>query len=166
VKLSRIVEQIVNAVPDQALSVHELYASLDFRGPRNAHLAISDWHTPEFRTPDMARHEFLTGEEEISGEVLVFCYNSHDCAMTLHDCATLNEASEMVVDDAGVFNVFTDLLLVFDHFTLRPYRVTYRDHKGARVVWDGSHKKDDRPFPDRRIEWSELVAQNASANAG
>jgi hypothetical protein len=70
---------------------------LDFQGPRNAHLAIPDWHTDEFRTPDMERHEFLTGNEEIVGDVLVFRYNSHDSEMILYELATLADAAELVL---------------------------------------------------------------------
>ena len=61
-KLARLAEEIVKAAPEHPLSIQELYASLDFRGPRNTHLAIPDWHSQEFRTPDMERHEFLTGD--------------------------------------------------------------------------------------------------------
>ena len=166
-KLASLVEQIVKAAPEQMLSVHQLYASLDFRGPRNAHLAIPDWHTDEFRSPDMERHEFLTGEEEIAGDILVFHYCRHNGMMLLHECGTLAEAAGLVLDGAGIFNVFTDLELVFEHGRLRPYRVTYRDHTGARVLWDGTHEKDERPFPDRQIEWLELAAQQiAAADAG
>jgi hypothetical protein len=156
-KLSHLVEQIVKAAPEQMLSAPELYSSLDFRGPHNAHLAIPDWHTQEFRSPDMERHEFLTGQEEIAGDILVFYYCSHDCGMLLVECHTLEEAARLVLDDAGVFNVFTDLVLVFEHFRLRPYRTSYRDQSGERVVFDGRHTKDvPLHFPEGRIEWLEL----------
>ena len=156
-KLAGLVEQIVNAAPEQMLSAQELYASLDFTGPRNARLAIPDWHTDEFRSPDMKRHEFLTGEEEIAGDILVFHYCRHDGAMLLHECGSLARAADLVLGGAGVFNVFTDLVLVFERGRLRPYRVSYRGHAGARVVFDGTHIKDDRPFPERQIEWLELA---------
>jgi hypothetical protein len=153
------VEQIVMATPEQMLNAQELYASLDFRGPRNAHLAIPDWHTQEFRSPDMERHEFLTGQEGIAGEFLVFDYCRRDGKMLLQECGSLAEAASLVLGGAGVFNVFTDLVLVFEHFRLRPYRTSYRDEFGTRVVFDGRHTKDDVPlrFPDRQIEWLDLV---------
>ena len=159
-KLLHLVEQIVKAAPDQTLSAQELYASLDFRGPRNSHLSIPDWHTREFRSLDMERHEFLTGQEEIAGDILVFHYCRHDGRMLLHECSTLAEAASLVLGGAGVFNVFTDLVLVFEHFRLRSYRTSYRDESGARAVFDGRHTKDDVPlhFPDRQIEWLGLVA--------
>jgi hypothetical protein len=156
-KLARLAEAIVKAAPAQMLSVQELYASLDFQGPRNTQYSIPSWHTPEFRTPDMERHEFLTGEEEIFGDLLVFHYSSHDRSMILHECSTLSEATDFVVGGAGVFNVFTDLVLVFEGSKLRPYLVTYRDSTGAQVAWDGTHKKDDRPFPNRTVQWLEPV---------
>ena len=155
-KLSHLVDEIVKAAPEQMLSVQQLYASLDFQGPRNAHLAIPDWHTQEFRSPDMDRHEFLTGQEEIAGDILVFDYCSHNGRMRLRECDSLAEAASLILGGAGVFNVFTDLVLVFEHFRLRPYRTSYRDQAGARVVFDGRHTKDD--FPDRQIEWLELAA--------
>jgi hypothetical protein len=159
-KLSHLADQIVKAAPEQMLGVQELYASLDFHGPRNAHLAIPDWHTQEFRSPEMERHEFLTGQEDIAGDVLVFHYCRHDGRMLLHECGSLAEAASLVLGGAGVFNVFIDLVLVFEHFRLRPYRASYRDQAGARVVFDGRHTKDDVPlqFPERHIEWLELVA--------
>jgi hypothetical protein len=129
---------------------------LDFQGPRNAHLAIPDWHTDEFRTPDMERHEFLTGNEEIVGDVLVFRYNSHDSEMILYELATLADAAELVLGVAGVFNGFTDFVLVFEHFRLQPYRVSYQAKSGARVVFaEDKSNDDDSPFPDRQIEWLE-----------
>jgi len=157
-KLAGLVGQILKVAPEQMLSANELYASLDFQGPRNAHLAIPDWHTDEFRGPDMERHEFLTGAEEIAGEVLVFRYVRHHRTMVFHECATLEGAAELVMGETGVFNAFTNLVLVFEHFCLRPFRVTYRDHAGARVFWNGTHKKEDRPFPDRQIEWQKVTA--------
>jgi hypothetical protein len=155
-KLAHLAEKIAKAVPEQMLSIQELYASLDFRGPRNACLAIPDWHTQEFRSPDLERHEFLTGEEEIGGDILVFRYCRHDGEMVLHECSTLAEAAEFVLGGAGVFNGFIDFVLVFEHFQLRPYRVSYRAKNGARVVFARERwNDDDRPFPDRQIEWLE-----------
>lgn len=158
-KLAQLADQIVNGAPEHRLSIQELYASLDFRGPLNAHLAIPDWHTAEFRSPAMERHEFLTGREEIAGDVLVFRYSSHGGAMILRECASLVEAAETVLGGGGVFNNFTDFVLVFEHFRLRPYRVTYRAKSGARVMFAReTWNKDDMPFPDRQIEWLTLVA--------
>ena len=156
-KLVAIAEQIIKAAPEQMLSVQELYASLDFRGPRNAHLAIPEWHTEEFRTSEMQRHEFLSGNEEITGDFLVFRYNL-DGEMVLLEFATLGDAGQFVVGGAGVFNGFTRLALVFDHFRLCHYRVSFLDHTGARIIFDGTHEKDDRPFPGRQIEWLELAS--------
>src|SRR6266568_4497887 len=115
-KLARLAEEIVKAAREDMLSIQQLYASLDFQGPLNAHLAIPDWHTDEFRSPDMERHEFLTGEEEIAGDVLVFRYCRHDSEMILYEFATLLEAAELVIGGAGVFNGFIDFILVFEHF--------------------------------------------------
>ncbi len=160
-KLARLAEEIVKAAPNNALSLQELYASLDFRGLHNARLAIPDWHTSEFRAPDMERHEFLTGEEDIGGDVLVFNYSAHDRAMILYECDTLEEAAGLVVGDAGVFNAFTDFVLVFEHFRLRPYRVSYRAKGGERVFFCRDRwNHDDRPFPDRQIEWLDVAAQS------
>jgi hypothetical protein len=157
-KLARLAEEIVKAAPGYHPGIQELYASLDFRGPHNAHLAIPDWHTAEFRAPDMERHEFLTGEEEIDGDVLVFHHCSHDGTMILQECDTLSEAAAWVTGDAGVFNGFTDFVLVFEHFQLRPYRVSYRAKSGARVLFAReTWNIDDRPFPDRQIEWLQLA---------
>lgn len=158
-KLARLAEEIVKAAPEHMLSIQELYASLDFQGPRNAHLTIPDWHTQDFRSLDMERHEFLTGEEEIDGDILVFHFCRHDNRMLLHECSTLAAAANLVLGGAGIFNVFTDLVLVFEHSRLRPYRASYRDDDGARVVFDGRHAKDGipLPFPDRKIEWLELA---------
>jgi len=41
-KLATVAKQIVDALPQCMLTVQELYASLDFRGPGNRHLAIPD----------------------------------------------------------------------------------------------------------------------------
>jgi len=41
-KLAIVAQQIVDALPDGMLTVQELYASLDFRGPSNRHLTIPD----------------------------------------------------------------------------------------------------------------------------
>lgn len=152
-KLSYLAKRIEKAAPKGMLSVNEFYASLDFRGLRNAHLAIPDWHTEEFRLPDMARADFLTGEEEIAGDVLVLCYRRNAGEMILHECTTLADAARLVMGGAGVFNGFTDLVLVFDEFELRSYRVSYRDHTGARAPWAGRHIEDDWPYPDRQLEW-------------
>ena len=157
-KLARLAEEIVKAAPEQMLSVQELYASLDFRGPRNAHLAIPERHTVEFCTPDMRRHEFLTGEEEVDGDVLVFRYDGHDREMFLFEFATLADAEKMVIGGTGAFNGWIDLILVFEHFRLRPYLVSYRAKSGARVPFArDTWNHDDRPFPNRQIEWCKVA---------
>jgi hypothetical protein len=158
-KLAIVAQQIVDALPDGMLTVQELYASLDFRGPSNSHLAIPDWHTGEFSTAvEMRRHKFLTGDEELNGNFLVFHYCRHDGDMLLEEVATLEEAAKLVLGGAGVFNVFTDVELVFEGFKLRPYRVTYSDQKGERVIFDREHLTDERHFLNRRIEWLEAAA--------
>jgi hypothetical protein len=150
-KLSYIAEQIVQAIP--GLTLNELYASLDFRGRKNAQLAIPDWHTNEFREPDIQRHEFLSGEENIEGDVLTYRQDNQDRMMLLSDFSTLEEAVQEVLGGAGIFNAFVDFVLVFHHFKLRPYQVTYRDHSGARIIWGATYKPEDRPFLDRQIRW-------------
>ena len=150
-KLSFIAQQIVRAIP--GLTLNELYASLDFRGPKNAHLAIPDWHTDEFREPDMRRPEFLTDHENIEKDVLTYFQNNQDCTMLLSDFANLEEAAQEVLGGAGVFNAFVDFVLVFQRFKVRPYQVTYRDHSGARVIWGAAYKPEDRPVPNRQIQW-------------
>jgi hypothetical protein len=153
-RLALIVEEIVNATPEHALTEQMLYASLDFLGPKNSRLAIPTWHTHKFRNLDMERHEFLTGDEEIAGDVLIFSYCSHDGAMVLREYSTLSDAEGYVLGGSGVFNVYTDCVLVFEHFRIKPYRVSYKTKSGARSFfvrerWD----KANRPFPERRLEW-------------
>ena len=159
-KLAHLAQQIVRVAPPDMLTDQMLYASLDFDGSHNRHLAIPDWHSREHRTWEMQRFEFLTGEEEIGGDILVFDYCSHDGRMLLRECASLNAAAKLVLGGAGVFNVFTDIVLVFDHFRFRPYRASYCDETGTRLIFDGRHTKDDKPllFRDRQIEWLELAA--------
>jgi hypothetical protein len=152
-KLRDLAEQIVTQVPENGLTVQEIYASLDFHGPRNEHLAIPEWHVDDFREPEMQRHEFLTGEEEVLGDFLVFSYCRHDGTMYLTECNSLSEAAQLVLGGAGVFNVFTDLELVFDHLRLRPYQVSYRGQTGARVIFAKEQLADERVFADRQIEW-------------
>ena len=152
-KLRNVVEQIIAQVPESGLTAQEIYASLDFKGPRNQHLAIPEWHVGDFRDPEMQRHEFLTGEEEVFGDFLVFHFCRQDGTMHLTDCSSLSEAAQVVLGGAGVFNVFTDLELVFDHFRLRPYRVSYRAPTGARVIFAKEQLADERIFADRQIEW-------------
>jgi hypothetical protein len=135
------------------LTVQEIYASLDFHGPKNQHLAIPEWHVDDFRNPEMQRHEFLTGEEELLGDFLVFHYCRHDGTMYLTECSSLSEAAQLVLGGAGVLNAFTDLELVFGRFRLRPYRVTYRGRTGARVIFAKEQLADERIFADRKIEW-------------
>lgn len=160
-KLSDLAAQIVKAAPEGMLTEQMLYASLDFRGNRNAHLAIPEWHDdPDFTNWEMRRHEFLTGREEVRGDVLVFDYGSHDGRMVLQDVATLAEAGAIVLGGAGILNAWTDLVLVFERGRLRPYRVSYRNASDARVVLDRSNWDPikDEPFPDRRVEWLETAA--------
>jgi hypothetical protein len=93
-KLAIVAQQIVDALPDGMLTVQELYASLDFRGPSNRHLTIPDWHTGEFSlAAETRRHEFLTDNEELNGNILVFDYCSHAGLMLLQEVATLEEAA-------------------------------------------------------------------------
>jgi hypothetical protein len=152
-KLAHLAEQIVKAAPSEMLTDQMIYASLDFPGPQNGHLTIPEWHSNEHRTWDMQRFEFLTGAEEIAGDILIFYYCSHDGRMLLRECAALAETEELVLGGAGVFNVYTDLVLVFEHFCLRPYQVSYRDYSGARVIFDRSHIKTLKRYPDRQIAW-------------
>jgi hypothetical protein len=157
-KLQELAKQIVNQVPEYGLTVQEIYASLDFRGCRNQRLAIPAWHVDDFRDPEKQRHEFLSGEEEVEGEFLVFHYCRHDGTMFLTECDSLAEAAQLVLGGAGVFNVFTDLELVFDHFRLRPYRVSYRSGSGARVIFARDQLANERVFADRQIEWLGVAA--------
>jgi hypothetical protein len=152
-KLAHLAEQIVKAAPSEMLTDQMIFASLDFRGPQNGHLAIPEWHSNEHRTWEMQRFEFLTGAEEIAGDILVFDYCDHDGKMWLRECKTLVEAGKRVLGRAGVFNVYTDLVLVFKHFRLRPYQVSYQDYSGTRVVFDRSHIKALKRYPNRQIAW-------------
>jgi len=78
--------------------------------------------------------------------------------MYLTECGSLSDAAELVLGHAGVFNVFTDLELVFDHFRLRPYRVSYRGETGARVIFAKDQMANERVFADRQIEWLGTMA--------
>ena len=162
-KLAHLAEQIVKAAPSEMLTEQSIYASLDFVGPCNGHLAIPDWHSREHRRWDRQRFECLTGEEEINGDILVFDYVGHKGWMSLRECATLADAEKLILGSAGVFNIFTDLMLVFRNFGrhyrkfyLRPYQLTYRDDSGARVVFDRSREDSQlllKRYRDRQIEW-------------
>jgi hypothetical protein len=145
-------------MPESGLTIQEIYASLDFRGPANTRLAIPEWHVDDFRDSEMQRHQFLTGEEEVLGDFLVFHYCRHDGTMYFTECNSLSEAAQLVLGGAGVFNVFTDLELVFDHFRLRPYRVSYRGGTGARVVFAKDQLANEKVFADRQIEWLGVAA--------
>jgi hypothetical protein len=152
-KLAYLANQIVKAAPPEMLTDQMIYASLDFVGSRNAHLAIPAWHTKEHRTREMQRFEFLTGNEKVEGHVLVFDYCGHDGRMLLWDCDSLAGAESLVLGGGGVFNAFTDLMLVFEHSCLRPYQVSYRDDSGSRMVFYRSHLEGEKWFYDRKIEW-------------
>jgi hypothetical protein len=155
-KLAHLVKQIRSAAPNGILTDQMIYASLDFDGPRNGHLAIPDWHDHEHSKPDMRRFEFLTGEEEITGDFLVFRYSSHDGTMYLREYASFQEAADCVLGGGGVFSPWTDLVLVFDHLRIRPYRASYQGKSGARVPFDRwEYKSDDGPITDPQIEWLE-----------
>jgi hypothetical protein len=80
--------------------------------------------------------------------------------MVLEDVATLAEAGAIVLGGAGIFNAWTDVILVFEGGRLRPYRVSYSNPVGARVVLDRKTWKpfNDKPFLKRQIEWLELAA--------
>jgi hypothetical protein len=159
--LSDLANQVVRAAPSGMLTEQMLYASLDFRGTQNEHLAIPPWHDdPDFKVPGMARHEFLTGQEELRGEVLIFHYCAHDGKMILQDVANLADAEAVVLGGAGVFNAYTDLLIIFEKGCIRPYRVSYRNKDGVRVGLNRSSWKpiEEKPFLDRQIEWLERIA--------
>ncbi len=96
-KLRELADQILTQVPESGLTIQEIYASLDFRGPRNTRLAIPEWHVDDFRDSQMQRHEFLTGEEEVLGDFLVFHYCRHDGTMYLTECGSLSEAAQLVL---------------------------------------------------------------------
>jgi len=157
-KLRELADQIVRQVPESGLTIQEIFASLNFRGPINKRLAIPEWHVDDFRDSEMQRHEFLNGEEEVLGDFLVFHYCRQDGTMYLTECGSLSDAAELVLGHAGVFNVFTDLELVFDHFRLRPYRVSYRGETGARVIFAKDQMANERVFADRQIEWLGTMA--------
>jgi len=150
-KLARLASYIVQASKGH-LSVEMLYASLDLRGPQNGHLAISKDYDGTY---EMRRETLLTGDEEIRGDYLVLDYCNHEERICLTEYKTLENAERYILGGAGVFNSFTNLVLVFDHLRLRNYRVTYRSRRDdRRVEFDITARNiADRPYRDRRIEW-------------
>jgi len=159
-KLALLADQIVAAAPEGMLTSQMIYASLNFFGPQNGHLAIPEWHSREHRSLDMQRFEFLTGEEEIRGDVLVFRYCRWDDEVRLTEYATIADAAEAVRGAAGIFNGWIDVVFVFEHFRLRPYRATYRNKAGVQVVLDRKRwnpVKDRPPIEERQIEWLDEV---------
>lgn len=139
------------------VSTERMMCIVDFVGPSNEHLA-----NPLNKDPNVyyfrPRPVPLTGDEEISGEYLMFDYCSHYESMKLREFESLSELEKIILDGAGITNNFTSDMVAIVHGTVKRYTVTFFGAKtGSRQVFDKTIQyTGPEPFRDHeqlQLHW-------------
>lgn len=161
VELAKMLVAQVNARPwaghFNSLSLDGLLRVIDFDGPSNEHLCNPlnrDAKVRYFRP----RLKSLTGNEEISGDYLLFDYCSHDESMKLREFESCGELETFILDVAGITNDFTTDLVPIIKGQIRDYTVSYFDIKtGSRKSFDKIEQyvgpEPFRDYPELHLHW-------------
>lgn len=127
--LSKVVQQIIEGAAqlydENYYDAEFMYQKLCFC-PRNDQLNDYSTYHQSSQSFTTSRQQILTGNEQVAGDFLLLDYCGHMPELRLVAFTSRQQLEDSILNEGGIFNSFTTMLIPIIFGQFQPYRVAYQ----------------------------------------